>query len=103
MSHLQRIGTLLNSSPEFAGEAWIDADHDTAGVGNWAMFVVTEQELELSFWIQAHPIGVARLVSLLNRSHEPFALLESYDYLEDGDLTWESDWERCSHCGEEHP
>jgi hypothetical protein len=91
---LRRIYELANQSDAFEGGVTFQDDSEILIVGDWALLAYDEEdELALSFHLNAHPVEVARLTRFLVEHEVDFVLFEAFVINDKDEIVFESDLE----------
>jgi hypothetical protein len=91
---LRRIYELARESEVFEGGVTFQDDAGILIIGNWALLAYDEDDdLALSFHLNAHPIEVARLTRFLVEHEVEFALYEAFVVNDRDEVVFESDLE----------
>jgi len=91
---LRRIYELARESDAFEGGVTFQDDAGILIVGNWALLACDEDdELALSFHLNAHPVEVARLTRFLVEQDVAFVLYEAFAVNDLDEIVFESDLE----------
>lgn len=91
---LRRIYELARQSDAFEGGITFQDDAEILIVGDWALLAYDEEdELALSFHLNAHPIEVARLTRFLVEHDVDFVLYEAFVVNDQDEIVFESDLE----------
>ncbi|HEV8307927.1 MAG TPA: hypothetical protein VGW35_09690 [Methylomirabilota bacterium] len=89
---LRRIYDLAREAEVFEGGVTFQDDADILIVGNWALLAYDEEdELALSFHLNAHPVEVARLTRFLVEHDVEFVLYEAFVVNDRDEIVFESD------------
>ncbi len=91
---LRRVYDLAREAEAFEGGVTFQDDVGILIVGNWALLAYDEEdELALSFHLNAHPVEVARLTRFLVEHHVEFVLYEAFVVNDGDEVVFESDLE----------
>ena len=91
---LRRIYELAHQSDAFEGGVTFQDDSEILIVGDWALLAYDEEdELALSFHLNAHPVEVARLTRFLVEHEVEFVLFEAFVINDKDEIVFESDLE----------
>jgi len=91
---LRRIYELAHQSEAFEGGVTFQDDAEILIVGDWALLAYDEEdELALSFHLNAHPVEVARLTRFLVEHEVEFVLFEAFVINDKDEIVFESDLE----------
>jgi hypothetical protein len=91
---LRRIHELARESDVFEGGVTFQEDAGILIIGNWALLAYDEEdELALSFHLNAHPVEVARLTRFLVEHDVSFVLYEAFVVNDSDEIVFESDIE----------
>jgi hypothetical protein len=91
---LRRIYELANQADAFEGGVAFEDDSEILIVGDWALLAYDEEdELALSFHLNAHPVEVARLTRFLVEHEVEFVLFEAFVINDKDEIVFESDLE----------
>jgi hypothetical protein len=91
---LRRVYELARESEVFEGGVTFQDDAGILIIGNWALLAYDEDDdLALSFHLNAHPIEVARLTRFLVEHEIEFALYEAFVVNDRDEVVFESDLE----------
>jgi hypothetical protein len=91
---LRRIYELTHQSDTFEGGVTLEDDSEILIVGDWALLAYDEEdELALSFHLNAHPVEVARLTRFLVEHEVEFVLFEAFVINDKDEIVFESDLE----------
>lgn len=91
---LRRVYELAREAEAFEGDVTFQDDAGIVTVGNWALLAYDEEdELALSFHLNAHPIEVARLTRFLVEHDVAFVLYEAFVVNDRDEIVFESDME----------
>ena len=91
---LRRIYELARQSEAFEGGVTFQDDTEILIIGDWALLAYDEEdELALSFHLNAHPVEVARLTRFLVEHDVEFVLYEAFVVNERDEIVFESDLE----------
>jgi hypothetical protein len=91
---LRRIYELARGSEAFEGGVTYQDDSDILIIGDWALLAYDEEdELALSFHLNAHPVEVARLTRFLVEHEVEFVLYEAFVVNDRDEIVFESDLE----------
>ncbi len=91
---LRRICELARQSEAFEGGVTFEDDAEILIVGDWALLAYDEEdELALSFHLNAHPVEVARLTRFLVEHEVEFVLYEAFVINDKDEIVFESDLE----------
>jgi hypothetical protein len=91
---LRRIYELAHQSDAFEGGVTFQDDSEILIVGDWALLAYDEEdELALSFHLNAHPVEVARLTRFLVEHEVDFVLFEAFVINDKDEIVFESDLE----------
>jgi hypothetical protein len=89
---LQELYDLAQGSEEFDGGITWDPETEALVVGDWAFFAIDDVgDLALSFNLDAHPVGVAKLTRFLVTYQVPFVLHQAFTLDDDDRIVFESD------------
>lgn len=91
---LRRVHDLARDADAFEGGVTFQDDAGILIVGNWALLAYDEEEeLALSFHLNAHPLDVARLTRFLVEHEVDFVLYEAFVVNDRDEIVFESDLE----------
>lgn len=91
---LRRIYELACESDAFEGGVTFQDDAEILVIGDWALLAYDdEDDLALSFHLNAHPVEVARLTRLLVEHDVSFVLYEAFVVNDQDEIVFESDLE----------
>lgn len=91
---LRRIYDLAREAEVFEGGVTFQDDAEILIVGDWALLAYDEEdELALSFHLNAHPVDVARLTRFLVEHDVEFVLYEAFVVNDRDEIVFESDLE----------
>jgi hypothetical protein len=91
---LRRIYELAHQSDAFESGVTFQDDSEILIVGDWALLAYDEEdELALSFHLNAHPVEVARLTRFLVEHEVDFVLFEAFVINDKDEIVFESDLE----------
>jgi hypothetical protein len=91
---LRRIYELAHQTDAFEGGVTFQDDSEILIVGDWALLAYDEEdELALSFHLNAHPVEVARLTRFLVEHEVDFVLFEAFVINDKDEIVFESDLE----------
>jgi hypothetical protein len=91
---LRRVYDLAREADVFEGGVTFQDDAGILIVGNWALLAYDEEEeLALSFHLNAHPLEVARLTRFLVEHEVDFVLYEAFVVNDRDEIVFESDLE----------
>jgi len=91
---LRRVYELARESEVFEGGVTFQDDTGILIIGNWALLAYDEDdELALSFHLNAHPVEVARLTRFLVEHEVTFVLYEAFVVNDQDEIVFESDLE----------
>jgi len=91
---LRRIYDVARESETFEGGVTYQDDTEILIVGDWALLAYDEEdELALSFHLNAHPVEVARLTRFLVEHDVEFVLYEAFVVNDRDEIVFESDLE----------
>jgi len=91
---LRRVYDLARDSDAFEGGVTFQDDAGILIVGNWALLAYDEEdELALSFHLNAHPVEVARFTRFLVEHDVTFVLYEAFVVNDRDEIVFESDLE----------
>jgi hypothetical protein len=91
---LRRIYELARESEAFEGGVTLQDDTEILIVGDWALLAYDEEdELALSFHLNAHPVEVSRLTRFLVEHDVEFVLYEAFVVNDQDEIVFESDLE----------
>ena len=91
---LRRIYELARESEAFEGGVTFQDDAEILIIGDWALLAYDdEDELALSFHLNAHPLEVARLTRFLVEQDVDFVLYEAFVVNDRDEIVFESDLE----------
>ena len=91
---LRRVYDLARDSDAFEDGVTFQDDAGILIVGNWALLAYDEEdELALSFHLNAHPVEVARFTRLLVEHDVTFVLYEAFVVNDRDEIVFESDLE----------
>jgi hypothetical protein len=91
---LRRIYELAHQTDAFEGGVTFQDDSEILIVGDWALLAYDEEdELALSFHLNAHPVEVARLTRFLVEHDVEFVLYEAFVVNDRDEIVFESDLE----------
>jgi len=91
---LRRIYDVARESEAFEGGVTYQDDTEILIVGDWALLAYDEEdELALSFHLNAHPVEVARLTRFLVEHDVEFILYEAFVVNDRDEIVFESDLE----------
>ena len=91
---LRRIYDVARESEAFEGGVTYQDDTEILVVGDWALLAYDEEdELALSFHLNAHPVEVARLTRFLVEHDVEFVLYEAFVVNDRDEIVFESDLE----------
>ncbi len=91
---LRRLYELARESEAFEGGVTYQDDAEILIVGDWALLAYDEEdELALSFHLNAHPVEVARLTRFLVEHEAEFVLYEAFVVNDRDEIVFESDLE----------
>jgi hypothetical protein len=91
---LRRIYELAHQSDAFEGGVTFQDDSEILIVGDWALLAYDEEdELALSFHLNAHPVEVARFTRFLVEHEVEFVLFEAFVINDKDEIVFESDLE----------
>jgi hypothetical protein len=91
---LRRVYDLARDTDAFEGGVTFQDDAGILIVGNWALLAYDEEEeLALSFHLNAHPLDVARLTRFLVEHEVDFVLYEAFVVNDRDEIVFESDLE----------
>jgi hypothetical protein len=92
LARLRSLCTLAQTAEEFDDGVTLEEDLPAVTVGNWALIAFNEEdELGISFHLDAHPNAVARLTRYLIEHGIAFALHEAFTIDDDDQIVFESD------------
>ncbi len=93
LSRLRSLFDLSRESEEFEGGVSFQEDMEALLVGDWAILAFDDMDdLALSFHMESHPIGVAKLTRFLVEHDVPFVLYEAFRINEQDEIVFESDF-----------
>jgi hypothetical protein len=91
---LRRVYDLAQEAEAFEGGVSFQDDAGILIVGNWGLLAYDEEEeLALSFHLNAHPLDVARLTRFLVEHDVNFVLYEAFVVNDRDEIVFESDLE----------
>jgi hypothetical protein len=91
---LRRVYELARESEAFEGGVTYQDDAEILIIGDWALLAFDEEnELALSFHLNAHPVEVARLTRFLVEQDVEFVLYEAFVVNDRDEIVFESDLE----------
>ncbi len=93
IARLRVLYELSQKSEEFEDGVSFQEDLEALVVGNWAILAYDEMDdLALSFYMDSHPIAVAKLTRFLVEHDVPFVLYEAFRINDRDEIVFESDF-----------
>jgi hypothetical protein len=93
LARLRQLYEVSRESEEFEGGVSVHEEVEALVVGDWGLLAYDDEDnLALSFHINAHPVAVARLTRFLVEHDVPFVLYEAFTINDADEIVFESNF-----------